>query len=104
MQTQNGAGERSMTEGFPDTFQQNFHPTVKPIKLMQYLIKLVTPPNGIVLDPFMGSGSTGVAARSLDFKFIGCEMNDEYFEIASKRIEQANPKEQMSLEDDLQEL
>lgn len=64
----------------------NHHPTVKPIKLMQYLIKLVTPPNGTVLDPFMGSGSTGVAAKNLGFDFIGCEMNEEYFEIAKKRI------------------
>lgn len=64
----------------------NGHPTVKPIKLMQYLIKLVTPPNGTVLDPFMGSGSTGVAAKNLGFNFIGCEMNEEYFEIAKKRI------------------
>lgn len=66
---------------------QNHHPTVKPIKLMQYLINLVTPPNGIVLDPFMGSGSTGVAAKNLGFDFIGCEMNEEYFAIAKKRIE-----------------
>lgn len=65
---------------------QNFHPTVKPIKLMQYLIKLVTPPNGIVLDPFMGSGSTGVAAKELGFNFVGCELSPEYFEIAEKRI------------------
>lgn len=65
----------------------NNHPTVKPIKLMQYLIKLVTPPNGIVLDPFMGSGSTGVAAKQLGFGFVGCELSDDYFEIASKRIE-----------------
>ena len=65
---------------------QNFHPTVKPIKLMEYLIKLVTPPNGTVLDPFMGSGSTGVAAKQLGFKFIGCEMSEEYMQIAEKRI------------------
>lgn len=65
----------------------NFHPTVKPIKLMEYLIKLVTPPNGTVLDPFMGSGSTGVAAKNLGFNFIGIEMNEEYFEIAKKRLE-----------------
>ncbi len=64
----------------------NNHPTVKPIKLMQYLIKLVTPPNGTVLDPFMGSGSTGVAATSLGFAFVGCEMNEDYFKIAEKRI------------------
>lgn len=71
-------------EGMPYT--QNFHPTVKPMKLMEYLIKLITPPGGIVLDPFMGSGSTGVAAKRLGFEFIGIEMNDEYVEIAEKRI------------------
>lgn len=64
----------------------NFHSTVKPIKLMEYLIKLVTPPNGKVLDPFMGSGSTGVAAKQLGFGFVGCELSSEYFEIAQKRI------------------
>ena len=67
--------------------KDNNHPTVKPIKLMEYLIKLITPPNGIVLDPFMGSGSTGVAAKNLGFNFIGIELNEEYFEIAKKRIE-----------------
>lgn len=64
----------------------NNHPTVKPIKLMEYLIKLVTPPNGIVMDPFMGSGSTGVAAKNLGFQFIGIEMNEDYFAIAEKRM------------------
>jgi DNA modification methylase len=64
----------------------NFHPTVKPKKLMTYLIRMVTPPGGIVLDPFMGSGSTGVAARDAGFKFIGVEKEEEYFEIAKKRI------------------
>jgi len=67
---------------------KNFHPTVKPIKLNQYLIKLVTPSNGVVLDPFMGSGSTGVAAKNLGFKFIGIELSQEYFEISQKRINQ----------------
>jgi predicted RNA methylase len=62
------------------------HPTQKPIKLMEYLIKLITPPNGIVLDPFMGSGSTGVAAKNLGFQFIGIELNQDYFEIANRRI------------------
>jgi DNA modification methylase len=66
---------------------QNHHPTVKPIKLMEYLIKLITPPNGTILDPFMGSGSTGCAAKKLGFKFIGIERDAEYFEIAKKRIE-----------------
>lgn len=66
--------------------ETNHHPTVKPIKLMEYLIKLITPPGGTVLDPFMGSGSTGVAAKKLGFEFIGCEMNAEYLEIAQRRI------------------
>lgn len=67
----------------------NFHPTVKPIKLMEYLIRLITPPNGTVLDPFMGSGSTGVAAKRLGFEFIGIEMDPSYAEIARKRLEHA---------------
>lgn len=65
---------------------QNTHPTVKPIKLMEYLCKLITPPNGTILDPFTGSGSTGVAATKLGFKFIGCEMNLDYVQIAQRRI------------------
>ena len=65
---------------------QNHHPTVKSTKLMEYLIKLITPPNGIVLDPFMGSGSTGVAAERLGHEFVGIEMEKEYFEIARARL------------------
>ena len=65
---------------------KNFHPTVKPISLMTYLCRLVTPPNGIVLDPFMGSGSTGCAAIKEGFRFCGMEMDEDYFEIATKRI------------------
>lgn len=71
----------------------NHHPTVKPIKLIQYLVKLVTPPGGTVLDPFMGSGSTGVAALKDSFDFIGMELSQEYFEIAKRRIETAQTKE-----------
>ena len=67
----------------------NGHPTVKPLKLMQYLIKLITPEGGVCLDPFMGSGSTGVAAKSLGFEFIGCELSPEYLAIAERRIEAA---------------
>lgn len=67
----------------------NHHPTVKPKKLMAYLIRMVTPPNGTVLDPFMGSGSTGIAAKECGFDFIGIERDAEYHEIASKRIESA---------------
>jgi len=72
----------------PDGVQiaKNNHPTVKPQKLMRYLCKLVTPPGGTVLDPFMGSGSTGLAAKSEGFEFIGIEREPEYFEISKTRI------------------
>ena len=64
----------------------NNHPTVKPTDLMAYLCRLVTPPGGIVLDPFMGSGSTGKAAMREGFRFTGIEMDPDYFEIAKARI------------------
>lgn len=64
----------------------NTHPTVKPKKLMSYLIRMITPPGGIVLDPFMGSGSTGIAAKECGFDFIGIEKEQDYFEIAKARI------------------
>jgi len=65
---------------------KNNHPTVKPTKLMQYLVRLVTPKGGTVLDPFMGSGSTGKACMLEDFNFIGCEMDADYIKIAEARI------------------
>lgn len=65
------------------------HPTVKPIKLMDYLVKLATPTGGVVLDPFMGSGTTGVAALNGGFDFIGCELEPEYFDIATQRLQVA---------------
>lgn len=68
----------------------NHHPTVKSTSLMAYLVRLITPPGGVVLDPFMGSGSTGVAALELGMDFIGIEREAEYFEIASNRL---NPVE-----------
>jgi len=68
---------------------RNYHPTVKPTALMRYLCRLVTQPNGIVLDPFMGSGSTGKAAMLEGFRFVGIEMNPEYAEIAKHRIDHA---------------
>ena len=64
----------------------NNHPTVKPIELMKYLIKLVTPAGGIVLDPFNGSGSTGCAAVELGHEYVGIELDPAYVEIANKRI------------------
>lgn len=66
---------------------KNNHPTVKPINLMTYLCRLITPPNGIVLDPFMGSGSTGIVAQLEGFRFCGMEMDPDYFKIAEARIE-----------------
>jgi site-specific DNA-methyltransferase (adenine-specific) len=72
------------------TTRANNHPTVKPTDLMRYLCRLVTPPGGVVLDPFMGSGSTGKAALLEGFQFIGIEREAEYLEIAKARIEAAN--------------
>jgi site-specific DNA-methyltransferase (adenine-specific) len=72
--------------------RQNFHPTVKPTSLMEYLIKLVTPPNGTVLDPFTGSGSTGKAAILQGFDFIGIEMTEEYLPIIEGRLKHAEAK------------
>jgi site-specific DNA-methyltransferase (adenine-specific) len=69
------------------TTRANHHPTVKPTDLMRYLCKLVTPPKGIVLDPFMGSGSTGKGAVLEGFEFIGIEQSAEYCEIAKARID-----------------
>jgi site-specific DNA-methyltransferase (adenine-specific) len=70
-----------------DRSEGNIHPTVKPTDLMAYLIRLVTPKGGVVLDPFMGSGSTGKAAVREGMDFIGIERETEYFEIAKSRIE-----------------
>lgn len=64
----------------------NNHPTVKPTDLMRYLCRLVTPPGGVVLDPFMGSGSTGRAAVAEGFQFIGIELDPDYAAIAERRI------------------
>ena len=75
---------------------QNFHPTVKPTNLMRYLVKLVTPPGGTVLDPFTGSGSTGKAAILEGFDFIGIELTEEYLPIIEGRLAYA---EQMMLDE-----
>jgi DNA modification methylase len=84
----------SSGEQSPGTFQaegtnrkaRNHHPTVKPVDLMQWLCRLVTPPGGLVLDPFTGSGSTGIAALREGFSFLGIEREPEYVEIARARI------------------
>jgi site-specific DNA-methyltransferase (adenine-specific) len=68
------------------TLRKNTHPTVKPTDLMRYLCKMITPTGGTILDPFMGSGSTGRGAVLEGFNFIGIEMNNEYIDIAKARI------------------
>jgi site-specific DNA-methyltransferase (adenine-specific) len=90
----NGTGEPSMLtddqgrerDRFTAT-KRNHHPTVKPTALMAYLCRLVTPPGGIILDPFMGSGSTGKAAIREGFRFIGIERDPDYAKIAVARME-----------------
>ncbi len=82
-----GQDERAVAYKKRPTPTKNVHPTVKPVALMSYLVRLVTPVNGIVCDPFMGSGSTGIAAQLEGFKFCGMEMDEDYFKIASARIE-----------------
>lgn len=67
----------------------NYHPTVKPVALMRWLVRLVTPPDGVVCDPFLGSGTTGIAAVLEDMGFVGIEQSAEYLEIARRRIAHA---------------
>jgi site-specific DNA-methyltransferase (adenine-specific) len=76
--------------GTTGSARQNFHPTVKPTALMRYLIKLVTPPGGTVLDPFTGSGSTGKAALLDGFQFVGVELTEEYLPIIQGRLRWAS--------------
>lgn len=86
MQTTNGTGTRSMKDGFPDTYVQNNHPTVKPINLMEYLVKLVSKEGATVLDPFLGSGTTAIACIKLKRKWIGIEREEDYIKIVHARI------------------
>ena len=72
-----------------NNLRANHHPTVKPTELMRYLVRLITPPNGVVLDPFMGSGSTGKAAVLENFSFIGIDQSADYLDIATARIKHA---------------
>lgn len=87
----------SSGEQAPGTFQSegteryvwNHHPTVKPVALMRWLVRLVTPPDGVVLDPFAGSGTTGIAAVSESMRFLGIEKERDYVQIARRRIRHA---------------
>lgn len=65
---------------------RNKHPTVKPLALMRWLVRLVTPQGGIVLDPFLGSGTTALACKAEGFQFIGLELDEHYVQIAEKRL------------------
>lgn len=80
---------RENEEAKTATMRYNSHPTVKATQLMRYLVKLVTPQGGLVLDPFMGSGSTGKACMLEGMRFIGMELSEEYCKIAEARIEHA---------------
>ena len=80
-----------------NTPKQNFHPTVKPLALMEYLVKLVSREGQVILDPFMGSGTTGMACKKLKREFIGIEMSEEYMEIAKARIESATKDAQLNM-------
>lgn len=80
-----------------DGAANNTHPTCKPSQLMKYLCRLVTPPNGVILDPFLGSGTTGVAAKLEGFSFVGIEVDSEYLEIARRRIEAAEDESRAQL-------
>ena len=90
-------GEGIVGHGNKVNMLKNFHPTVKPIKLMQYLVKMITPPNGIVLDPFCGSGTTGIACKLDEFQFVGLEQDAEYSKIAEARIENYIKEKQIKL-------
>ena len=91
MEMQKAGGMQGRNDGSMGsiTMSRNHHPTVKPTDLMRYLCRLVTPPSGIVLDPFMGSGSTGKAAMLEGFAFVGIEREAEYIDIAKARIQSA---------------
>ncbi len=80
-----------------DRGDDNAHPTVKPTELMKYLCRLVAPKGGVIVDPFMGSGSTGKAAIAEGFGFVGIEMDEDYFEIACARIEAAHKQKSQEL-------
>ena len=92
-----------------DVFRKNIHPTVKPIELMQYLVRLVTPKNATILDCFMGSGSTGKAVmfenreRNANYHFIGVEMTEEYLPICKARIDYALNKYEYDFQKQLKE-
>lgn len=87
--THNGTGDYRGIDGKPLAKVHNHHPTVKPVRLMRWLCRLVTPPGGLVVDPFLGSGTTGIAATLEGFRFVGSEREVDYHRIAVARIAHA---------------
>ena len=83
------ASKNDRMSGCEDLPEGNNHPTLKPTSLMSWLVQLVTPPDGIVIDPFNGSGSTGKAAMINGFKYIGMDLSQEYIDISKRRIQYA---------------
>ena len=86
-------GDAAWRKKNPNLPARNHHPTCKPVRLMSYLIHLACPPGGLVLDPFMGSGTTGVAAVKGGWDFLGFELEPDYCEIARRRIKAAQPQQ-----------
>jgi len=85
--TIDGFKDGSVEDKFTTKPSANNHPTVKPTDLMAYLCRLVTPPNGLILDPFNGSGSTGKAAMRENFNYVGIDLSQEYLDISKARID-----------------
>lgn len=94
--TGDGLG-RGISNTRQDLLHGNNHPTVKPVKLFAFLLSMFCPEGGVVLDPFCGSGTTGVAAKQQGFEFIGVELNPEYAEIARARIDGVKQEKQLAL-------
>jgi DNA modification methylase len=77
--------------------RKNFHPTVKPLDLMRHLISLVTPEGGVVLDPFLGSGTTACAAILDGFQWVGCELTEDYWPLIEARVAWAEEEREWAL-------
>lgn len=91
--TRSHVDQLATVDGRGERVRRNHHPTVKPIDLMRWLIRLVTRPGHVVLDPFMGSGTTGCAALLERRQFIGLDLNPEYVSIARARLRHWTPKQ-----------
>jgi len=96
-QTVNDGREKDIDNAFQRgiTPRKNTHPTIKPLALMEYLVKLVSREGQVILDPFMGSGTTGMACKKLNREFVGIEMMPEYMEIAKARIDGVKENKQL---------